>query len=116
MKKFIIFLLIPLITIGIEFTAPWTRQGQELPELSCSQLGVGGCIALFADKILEIFYRLSLFIGAIMLIWAGLLYITGAKEPKSVHKYLIWGFIGIALAVLAYSIVLGIENFILRLK
>lgn len=94
-------------------TPPWERSGPEqLKSLSCAEQGFGTCAAFIINKILSIIYPIALMLGVIMLIYAGILYITGLKKPQETHKYLIWGIVGIVIAVLSYSLVLGIENFL----
>jgi len=62
----------------------------------------------------EIFNRFTnfilwpIFIGlvVIMITWAGILYLTARGEPgkiQTANKVLIWGVVGVAVGILAYS-------------
>lgn len=131
--KFLILLLLPTIifaqgigdffklfppkfpkpSLGPQFQYGAVGEEGSLPEVSCWEYGVEGCIFYVFMMILSIIYPVALFAAVIMFVLAGIWYITGWKEPKKVHTVVQWGVIGLIIAVLSFSIVQGLEKFIL---
>ncbi len=71
--------------------------------------GLGQCLLWLLDKTLRVVYTLALFLAVIFLIWAGIIYITKPGNAPDAHKRLYYGLTGIIVAVLAFSIVQGLE-------
>lgn len=59
-------------------------------------------------------FGIGMFLGVIYLIYAGTLFITAAGEPEKINRArtaLIWGLVGIAVAVVATGLIELIRNF-----
>lgn len=69
------------------------------------------CLVYFLLKIISTMYYLALIIGIIFIVWAGILYITKSNKAKEIHSRLIYGIIGILIAILSLSIVKIIKLF-----
>ncbi len=102
----------PKPVLGPQFKYGAVSEEGGLPNVSCWEYGIEGCIFYFFIAILSIIYPVALFAGVIMFVLAGIWYITGWKKAEEVHKVLMWGVVGLVVAVLSLSIVKGIEAFI----
>ena len=69
------------------------------------------CILFYIQRVLSFLYALALFLGVIFLAWAGILYITRPEKSKDIHKNLIYGIVGVVIAVLSLTIVKIIDLF-----
>ncbi len=67
------------------------------------------CIIFYLMLILTWVYQISLFFSIIMLIWAGINYITKPEKAKDTHKILMYAIIGAIVTVLAWTIVKAIQ-------
>jgi hypothetical protein len=54
-------------------------------------------------------------LGVIFLSWAGILYITKPEKGKDIHQRLIFGIVGIIIAILSFTIVKIIDLFFTKL-
>lgn len=72
------------------------------------------CLWFYLGKIMIFLYRLALFLAVIFISWAGVLYITSPEKIKEIHKRLIWGVIGLLVAILSFTMVYLIESFFLN--
>jgi uncharacterized membrane protein YidH (DUF202 family) len=55
---------------------------------------------------LQWFFTFAIILGVIFIIWAAYKYLTASGDPervKSAHKTLIWGIVGLAVAIIAYG-------------
>jgi uncharacterized membrane protein YjfL (UPF0719 family) len=73
------------------------------------------CILFYAQKILSFLYVLALMLGVIFLSWTGILYITQPEKSKDIHQRLIFGIVGIIIAILSFTIVKIIDLFFTKL-
>jgi TRAP-type C4-dicarboxylate transport system permease small subunit len=73
------------------------------------------CILFYVQRILSFLYVLALMLGVIFLAWAGILYITQPAKSSEIHKRLIYGVLGIVLAILSFTIVKIINLFFFNL-
>jgi FtsH-binding integral membrane protein len=73
------------------------------------------CFLFYAQKILSFLYVLALMLGVIFLSWAGILYITKPEKGKDIHQRLIFGIVGIIIAILSFTIVKIIDLFFTKL-
>jgi uncharacterized membrane protein YjfL (UPF0719 family) len=73
------------------------------------------CLLYYVQRILSLLYVLALMLGAIFLSWAGILYITQPAKSSEIHKRLIYGVLGIVLAIFSFTIVKIIDLFFTRL-
>jgi hypothetical protein len=73
------------------------------------------CLLYYAQRILSLLYVLALMLGVIFLSWAGILYITQPAKSSEIHKRLIYGVLGIVLAILSFTIVKIIDLFFTKL-
>ncbi|GIW67176.1 MAG: hypothetical protein KatS3mg096_044 [Candidatus Parcubacteria bacterium] len=74
------------------------------------------CFLYYLQRILSLLYVLAIFLGVIFLSWAGILYITKPEKSKDIHKRLIYGIIGIVIAILSFTIVKMIDLFFTKLQ
>ena len=73
------------------------------------------CILFYVKKILSFLYIVALMLGAIFLSWSGILYITKSEKSNEIHKRLIYGVLGIIIAILSFTLVKIIDSFFTRL-
>jgi uncharacterized membrane protein YjfL (UPF0719 family) len=73
------------------------------------------CLIYYTERFLSFLYVLALMLGVIFLSWAGILYITRPEKSKDIHWRLIFGILGIILALLSFAIVKIIDLFFTRL-
>jgi FtsH-binding integral membrane protein len=73
------------------------------------------CFLFYAQRILSFLYVLALMLGVIFLSWAGILYITKPEKSKDIHQRLIFGIVGIIIAILSFTIVKIIDLFFTKL-
>jgi hypothetical protein len=101
----------PIPGYQYEYGAVGTKGG--LPEISCWEYGIEGCIFYAFIVALSILYPVALFAAVIMFVLAGIWYITGWRKPEEVHKVFMWGIIGLILAILSFALVKGLEQFVM---
>lgn len=68
------------------------------------------CLTYYLTFVLSWLYRISLAFSVIMLIWAGINYITKPEKAKETHKMIIYALVGAVVTVLAWTIVRVIET------
>jgi len=73
------------------------------------------CLLYYTERFLSFLYILALMLGVIFLSWAGVLYITQPEKSKDIHWRLIFGILGIILALLSFAIVKIIDLFFTKL-
>jgi len=73
------------------------------------------CFLYYAQRVLSFLYVLALMLGVIFLSWAGILYITRPEKSKDIHNKLIYGILGVVLAILSFTIVKIIDLFFFNL-
>jgi uncharacterized membrane protein YjfL (UPF0719 family) len=73
------------------------------------------CTFYYIARALSFLYILALALGVIFLSLAGISYITHPEKSKDVHNKLIWGIVGVILAILSFAIVQIIETFFIEL-
>jgi hypothetical protein len=83
-----------------------------LPLISPCDKGIGPCLLFLFDKFLRFLYTASLAIGVLILIIAGIGYMTAKDEnsAKGAQAKLKYGIIGVSIAILAFTIVTAIER------
>lgn len=67
------------------------------------------------NKFANYIFSVAIVLGVIMIIWAGVLFMSsGGNEQKvtAARKALLWGLVGAAIAIAAKGIVMGIKAFI----
>jgi uncharacterized membrane protein YjfL (UPF0719 family) len=69
------------------------------------------CLLYYAQKILSLLYILALMMGVIFIALAGISYIVQPQKSKDIHQKLIYGIIGIVIAILSFTIVKIIDAF-----
>ncbi len=82
------------------------------PTIRECERGIGQCLLFLFDKGLRILYTLSLALGVLFLMWAGILYITKPSQVSDVHKRVQWGIIGIVVGIVSFTIVIGVERWL----
>ena len=96
--------------------APLIIQAAASSSLDLSNpLGTTTTIPQLAYKILAFLLKLAVPIAAIMIVWAGFLYVTSAgneKKIQSAQKTLIWAIIGLAVVVIAQSVPGMVQDFL----
>jgi len=73
------------------------------------------CLLYYAKRVLSFLYVLALMLGVIFFAWAGILYITKPEKNKDTHNKLIYGILGVILAILSFTIVKIIDLFFTKL-
>ncbi len=75
------------------------------------------CLIFYLHRIIKLLYFLSLTLGVLFLIWAGILYITNQDPEKigNINKKIFWGITGIVLAILSFFISRVIELFFIKI-
>jgi heme A synthase len=73
------------------------------------------CILYYVQRILSFLYVLALALGAVFLTWSGILYITQPGKSQDTHKKLLYGIIGIVIAIFSFTIVKIIDLFFTKL-
>ncbi len=68
------------------------------------------CLLSVFGVILKLLTWFSGALAVIMFIWAGILLITDPKKAEEVKSRLIWGSLGLALALISWALVKFIEN------
>lgn len=94
------------------YVAPAEYSGA-FPVVSACKQGVGQCLLFLFDRALRILYTGSLVLGVIFLMWAGILYIINPEKVTDTHKRFQWGVIGIIVSIISFSIVIGLENWVI---
>jgi len=69
------------------------------------------CFLYYVERILNLLYFLALTFGVIFLALAGISYISQPDKIKDIHRRLIYGIIGIVIAMLSFTIVKIIDIF-----
>jgi FtsH-binding integral membrane protein len=70
------------------------------------------CLLEYVAVTLGFLYYFALVLGTAFIIWSGILYITKSEKSQETHKKLIWGIVGIIIAILSFIIVKMINLFI----
>jgi TRAP-type C4-dicarboxylate transport system permease small subunit len=66
------------------------------------------CFIYYLNRFISFLYTTALMLGVFFLVWAGILYITGPGEPqktKEIHNKILYGILGITLAILSFTAV-----------
>lgn len=117
-------LFIPQIVFAQEIVEPSVPQ-----QISCGPINLPSvlstiqvskdvwkiCMLFYINRALSFVYVLALALGVIFLAWAGILYITNPEKSGDTHKRLMFGIIGIIIAILSFTIVKMIDLFFLKL-
>jgi hypothetical protein len=74
------------------------------------------CLIYYLVKFIKLLYIGALTIGIFFLAWAGILYTTKSKKVEEIHPKLIYGIIGILLAIFSFTIIAIIGLFFENLK
>ncbi len=91
------------------YVGPSSQQGG-IPRVNYCEQGIGQCALWLLTYILRFFYTLTLFLGVIFLIWAGILYITNPTNASQIHSRFYYGLLGVVVGVLAMSFVVALER------
>lgn len=125
MKKTIIILSI--ISLGILMVTPVLADDYEdpdpiLPDSASTDdfnipnpLGKTGNISVLISNIINFLIKLAVPITAILIVYAGYLYITSAgneQKIKTAQKALIWALVGFAVVLIASSVPAIIQEFL----
>jgi len=70
------------------------------------------CLMLAFYIVLKILTWISGALAVIMFMWAGIILIASYKKADEVKNILIWGIIGLIIALVSYSLVILIENIV----
>jgi len=70
------------------------------------------CLLLIFDVALKVLTWISGALAVIMFMWAGIMLIGSYKKADEVKNILIWGVIGLVIAIISYSLVVLIENIV----
>jgi hypothetical protein len=119
--------ILPIITIFVLLTPTYLGLAQEVnpPIQNPEEYTQPGVISETPEatitKIFSMIFRVLLIIASVyavvMFIWAGLLYIMGKgkTEKGDVAKdRLIWGVVGLVIALVSYGVVTLLSTFILK--
>lgn len=107
MKKYILFALV----ISMLMVAPVFAESLNIP----NPLGETSDISTLVSNIIKFFIILAIPITAILVVYAGYLYITSAgneEKIKTAQKALIWAIVGFAVVLVASSVPAIIEEFL----
>lgn len=93
----------------------------DIPNIICIDLETGATttctvpilISFYLAKFFNLIWPLAIFLASLMLLYAGILYITKPNDIGKAHKMLLWSLVGLVVAILSFAIVKGLENFIL---
>ncbi|MCL4358552.1 MAG: pilin [Patescibacteria group bacterium] len=95
---------------------PWQYglgQPQPAPEINSCASGFNNCLAYLFTQVFNVLIILSGALAVIFFILAGILFMTKAggkpEEANKIKAYLIWGSIGLVIALSAYGLVKLIE-------
>ncbi|MFZ8848021.1 MAG: hypothetical protein ACO2O4_02155 [Minisyncoccia bacterium] len=72
------------------------------------------CLLLVFDVVLRILTWISGALAVIMFMYAGITLIVSYKKAEEVKNILIWGTIGLVIALISYALVVLIENVVSR--
>jgi len=81
----------------------------------CENLTFTGCLVNMANWIFRVILFIAIVLGAIWIILAGVAYITGGGDPdarKKATARLIYGIIGLVVALLAFVITQVLQQFL----
>jgi len=84
----------------------------DLPPLLCQDTDFLTCFFFIFNQLLSIISVLAIAFSTLMLFWAGILYMSQPEKSNEVHKRILWGVVGLVLALLSYAIVLLISRLI----
>lgn len=104
----LLFILLPMVPIGAY------AQVTDLPTDIQVDLSAGGIQVIFGN-ILDILIGLVGTLSVIVILWAGILFLTaGASEDRkrAAQAWLKWGVIGIIVSILAFTIISIIGSFL----
>lgn len=94
---------------------PWLYglgKDRPAPEVAGCSAGVTSCLTLIFNWAFRILIYVGGGLAVIMLILAGITFITGGANPETVKKsrgYLIWAAVGLVVALVAYGLVQFLE-------
>jgi len=92
---------------------------EKLPIVNCGK-DLMLCMGNIGFSILQILSTLAFILSAILISWAGILYITsGSKKQEDInkiHTIIMWSIIGFIIAVISLGIVNFIKNVIIKNK
>jgi len=113
MKKIILALLVSTLLIG----GPLLVQGQGLtdPPITAPDLVQEGNIWLLLSTALNWLFNIVIFISAIFIVVAGFTYVTSSGDETKVKRAmqtLIYALVGLAIAILAKTLVYVIFQFL----
>ena len=75
--------------------------------------GFFNCLLVFFSFLFKFLIVLSGALAVIMFIWAGIIFIVGGHDEKKrteAKNRLIWGMIGLVVALISYALVVFIQN------
>lgn len=126
-KQLILILLLiigltPILVFAIE-AGEIFKPGDINPESEIGGVKIGKVdniekiddIYAYLKKLLEWVFGIFLSVAVVFIIWAGYIYMTGAGDEEKIRnarKRIVWAIVAIAVALLAGSIVLFIQNFL----
>ncbi len=115
MKKITLALLIATLLIG----APFLTQAEPLPYGAAPEKVQGGSIWVVLTTALNWLFNIVIFISAIFIVVAGFNYVISSGDPEKVKRamqILIYALVGVAVAILAKTLVFVISNQFLGLS
>jgi hypothetical protein len=89
-----------------------TNTFPDLPPILCKDLDFLTCVFSIFRQILSIVSVLAVSFASLMFAWAGFLYMSKPEKSSEIHKRILWGAVGLVIALLSYAIVLLITNLI----
>ena len=89
-----------------------TNTFPELPPILCKDISFLDCVFSLFNKTLSIVSVLAVAFASLMFAWAGFLYMSKPEKSSEIHKRILWGAVGLVVALLSYAIVLVITRLI----
>jgi FtsH-binding integral membrane protein len=104
---------LPLVLLlAILFLVPFFSFGAAFPRPADNSIALGD-IGNILDDIVSIIWEVFAVISVIMFILAGFEFINAQGEPAKINKarqFVIWGVVGIVVAIIGFSIVQTIQT------
>ncbi len=89
-----------------------TNTFPELPPILCENRNFLDCFFYIFNQVLIITSTLAIAFSTLMIFWAGFLYMSKPEKSSEIHKRILWGAVGLVLALLSYALVLLISRLI----
>lgn len=87
--------------------------GRIPPTVPYCSISFANCIFFLLSLFFKILFYLAIILAAIFFAWAGILFITQGK-PDRARERLIWGAVGLVVAILSLAITIFISRFLAK--